>query len=152
MIKKLTKLFLVLGVILFSSLIFSCKTKFFEVVEGKFVCDKEEFYGELELYRISEKEFVNSNGLNVFKIDYGRGYQYYSVSLYVIFQNTEEKVYLDFKNLEVKEMRKVGLRHYFWLDEDGHMLCPRKSNVLVTYKTDDFNIIGSFYQKDLEGE
>ena len=56
MVKKLTKLFLVLGVILFSSLIFSCKTKFFEVVEGKFVCNEKEFYGELELYRISEKE------------------------------------------------------------------------------------------------
>ena len=52
--------------ILFSSLIFSCKTKSFEVVEGKFVCDKEEFYGELELHRISEKEFVNSNDLNSF--------------------------------------------------------------------------------------
>ena len=145
MVKKLTKLFLVLGVILFSSLIFSCKTKSFEVVEGKFVCDKEEFYGELELHRISEKEFVNSNDLNVFKIDYGRGYQYYSVSLYVIFQDTEEKVYLDFKNLEVEEMRKITFKNYFWLDEDGHMLYPSKSNVLVTYKTDDFHIIGSFH-------
>ena len=152
MIKKLTKLFLVSGVILFSSLIFSCKTKSFEVVEGKFVCNEKEFYGELELYRISEKEFVNSNGINVFKIDYGRGYQYYSVSLYVIFQNTEEKVYLDFKNLEVEEMRKITFKNYFWLDEDGHMLYPSKLNVLVTYKTDDFNIIGSFYQKDLGGE
>ena len=149
MIKKLTKLFLVLGVILFSSLIFSCKTKSFEVVEGKFVCNEKEFYGELELYRISEKEFVNSNELNVFKIDYGRGYQYYSVSLYVIFQNTEEKVYLDFKNLEVEEMRKITFKNYFWLDEDGHMLYPSKSNVLVTYKTDDFDVIGEFYKNKI---
>lgn len=161
MVKKLTKLFLVLGVILFSSLIFSCKTKSFEVVEGKFVCNEKEFYGELELYRISEKEeifnFLDSikyqeeisNGLNVFKIDYGRGYQYYSVSLYVIFQDTEEKVYLDFKNLEVEEMRKITFKNYFWLDEDGRMLYPSKSNVLVTYKTDNFYVTGSFYQKDL---
>ena len=46
-------------------------------------------------------------------------------------------------------MRKITFKNYFWLDEDGRMLYPSKSNVLVTYKTDNFYVTGSFYQKDL---
>ena len=70
---KIKKLFLVLGVILFSLVISGCTSNSFEIEEGIYICDSYDYYGELELKKISENEFVNSNGLNVFKVNYDGG-------------------------------------------------------------------------------
>jgi|GEM_PF-6446038 len=88
---KIKKLFLVLGVILFSLVISGCTLNSFEIEEGIYICNSYDYYGELELKKISENEFVNSNGLNVFKVNYDGEYEYYLINVYVTPVNQDKK-------------------------------------------------------------
>ena len=66
-----------------------------------------DYYGELKIEKISEKEFMNSNGLNVFKVNYDGEYKYYLINVYIKPVSQDEKMYLDFHNLETEEMPKI---------------------------------------------
>lgn len=144
---KIKKLFLVLGVILFSLVISGCASNSFGIEEGIYVCDSDEYYGELELKKISENEFVNSNGLNVFKVHHDGKYKYYLINAYIIPVNQEEKIYLNFHNLETEEMHKITFKKYYFIDKDSHMINPNKEFISITYTADNINFANSFYKK-----
>ena len=145
---KIKKLFLVLGVILFSLVISGCTSNSFEIEEGIYICDSYDYYGELELKKISENEFVNSNGLNVFKVNYDGEYRFYLINVYVIPVNQEEKIYLDFHNLETEEMHKITFTKYYFVDKDGHMIDPNKEFISITYINENISLAESFYKKN----
>ena len=145
---KIKKLFLVLGVILFSLVISGCTSNSFEIEEGIYICDSHDYYGELELKKISENEFVNSNGLNVFKVNYDGEYRFYLINVYVIPVNQEEKIYLDFHNLETEEMHKITFTKYYFVDKDGHMIDPNKEFISITYINENISLANSFYKKN----
>lgn len=145
---KIKKLFLVLGVILFSLVISGCTSNSFEIEEGIYICDSYDYYGELELKKISENEFVNSNGLNVFKVNYDGEYRFYLINVYVIPVNQEEKIYLDFHNLETEEMHKITFTKYYFVDKDGHMIDPNKEFISITYINENISLANSFYKKN----
>lgn len=145
---KIKKLFLVLGVILFSLVISGCTSNSFEIEEGIYICNSYDYYGELELKKISENEFVNSNGLNVFKVNYDGEYRFYLINVYVIPVNQEEKIYLDFHNLEIEEMHKITFTKYYFVDKDGHMIDPNKEFISITYINENISLANSFYKKN----
>lgn len=145
---KIKKLFLVLGVILFSLVISGCTSNSFEIEEGIYICNSYDYYGELELKKISENEFVNSNGLNVFKVNYDGEYRFYLINVYVIPVNQEEKIYLDFHNLETEEMHKITFTKYYFVDKDGHMIDPNKEFISITYINENISLANSFYKKN----
>lgn len=145
---KIKKLFLVLGVILFSLVISGCTSNSFEIEEGIYICNSYDYYGELELKKISENEFVNSNGLNVFKVNYDGEYRFYLINVYVIPVNQEEKIYLDFHNLETEEMHKITFTKYYFVDKDGHMIDPNKEFISITCINENISLANSFYKKN----
>lgn len=145
---KIKKLFLVLGVILFSLVISGCTSNSFEIEEGIYICNSYDYYGELELKKISENEFVNSNGLNVFKVNYDGEYKYYLINVYVIPVIQDEKIYLDFHNLETEEMHKITFTKYYFVDKDGHMIDPNKEFISITYINENISLANSFYKKN----
>lgn len=145
---KIKKLFLVLGVILFSLVISGCTLNSFEIEEGIYICNSYDYYGELELKKISENEFVNSNGLNVFKVNYDGEYEYYLINVYVTPVNQDKKIYLDFHNLETEEMHKITFKKYYFVDEDNNMIDPNKDFISITYTIDNINFAKSFYKKN----
>lgn len=124
-----------------------CESNSFEIEEGIYICDSYDYYGELEIKKISEKEFINSNGLNVFKVNYDGDYKYYLINVYVKPVSQDEKIYLDFHNLETEEIPKITFKYYYFVDEDSNMIDPNKDFISITYTIDDINIAKSFYKK-----
>lgn len=145
---KIKKLFLMLGVILFILVTTGCTSNSLEIKEGRYVCNGNEYYGEFELNIISEDEFINANGVNVFKVDYDGEYRYYSINAYIIPINKEEKVYLNFNNLEKEDLHKITFKKYYFVDQHGHMIDPNEQFINIMYITDDISVINSFYIKD----
>lgn len=152
MIKRFNKVFLMLGVILLSLTLTSCIEKEkFELEEGVYICDYIghsspdyiDFYGELEIHEISEEEFTKAEGLNVLEVED----RYYSVSLFIIYPNTEEKIYLDFQDLKTQEIRKITFNNYYFYNEIG-MIHPQGNWMNVQYKTDTIDIGSQFVKKD----
>lgn len=131
----------------FALCLVGCESNSFEIEEGIYICDSYDYYGELEIKKISEKEFINSNGLNVFKVNYDGDYKYYLINVYVKPVSQDEKIYLDFHNLETEEIPKITFKKYYFVDEDSNMIDPNKDFISITYTIDDINIAKSFYKK-----
>ena len=146
MIKKINKLFVIFSVILFGFMFSSCASNSYEIKEGIYICDVDEYFGKIELNKISEEEFVSSNGLNVFKVKYDGKYKYFSIIVYVTLINNEEKISLNFNNLESKELPKISFDYYYFVDEDGHMINIHNQFISISYVDDNINIINDFYQ------
>ena len=134
--------------LVFGSCLVGCESNSFEIEEGIYICDSYDYYGELEIKKISEKEFINSNGLNVFKVNFDGDYKYYLINVYVIPVNQEEKIYLDFHNLETEEMHKITFTKYYFVDKDGHMIDPNKEFISITYINENISLANSFYKKN----
>lgn len=145
---KIKKLFLALGVILFSLVISGCTSNSFEIEQGIYICNSYDYYGELELKKISENEFKNSNGLNVFKVNYDGEYKYYLINFYVIPVNQDEKIYLEFHNLETEEMHKITFKKNYFVDEDSNMIDLNKDFISITYINENISLAESFYKKN----
>ena len=133
--------------LVFGLCLVGCESNSFEIEEGIYICDSYDYYGELEIKKISEKEFINSNGLNVFKMNYDGDYKYYLINVYVKPVNQDEKIYLHFHNLETEEIHKITFKKYYFVDEDNNMIDPNKYFVSITYTIDNINFAKSFYKK-----
>lgn len=142
--KRFNKVFLMWGVILLSLTLTSCiERKKLELEEGVYICDYIDFYGELEIHEISEEEFTKAKGLNVLEVKD----RYYSVSLFIIYPNTEERIYLDFQDLKTQEIRKITFNNYYFYSEMG-TIYPQGNWMTVHYKTDTIDIGSQFIKKD----
>ena len=152
MIKRFNKVFLMLGMILLSLTLTSCiEREKLELEEGVYIRNYighsapgyVDFYGELEIHEISEEEFTKAKGLNVLEVED----RYYSVSLFIIYPNTEERIYLDFQDLKTEVIRKVTFNKYYFCNEIG-MIYPQGNRMNVQYKTDTIDIGSQFVKKD----
>ena len=141
------KIFASMFLLVFGLCLTGCESNSFEIEEGIYICNSYDYYGELEIKKISEKEFINSNGLNVFKVNYDGDYKYYLINVYVKPVSQDEKIYLDFHNLETEEIPKITFKYYYFVDEDSNMIDPNKDFISITYTIDDINIAKSFYKK-----
>lgn len=141
------KILVSLFLLVFGLCLTGCESNLIKIEEGIYICNSYDYYGELELKKISENEFVNSNGLNVFKVNYDGEYEYYLINVYVKPVSQEEKIYLDFHNLETEEIPKITFKKYYFVDEYSNMIDPNKDFISITYTIDDINIAKSFYKK-----
>ena len=141
------KILVSIFLLVFGLCLVGCESNSFEIEEGIYICDSYDYYGELEIKKISEKEFINSNGLNVFKVNYDEDYKYYLINVYVKPVSRDEKIYLDFHNLETEEIPKITFKKYYFVDEHSNMIDPNKDFISITYTIDDINITKSFYKK-----
>ena len=142
------KILVSIFLLVFGLCLVGCESNSFEIEEGIYICDSYDYYGELEIKKISEKEFISSNGLNVFKVNYDGDYKYYLINVYVIPVNQEEKIYLDFHNLETEEMHKITFTKYYFVDKYGHMIDPNKEFISITYINENISLANSFYKKN----
>ncbi|MGM9969283.1 MAG: hypothetical protein ACI35S_02690 [Anaeroplasma sp.] len=147
MIRKFSKLFLFFVVILFSIMFSGCTSNSFEIKNGTYICNADEYFGELDLKKISEEEFVGSNGLNVFRVNYDGEYRFFSINLYVTPINKEEKINLNFNNLEIEELHKITYNYYYFVDKDGQMININEEFISISYISDNVIIINDFYKK-----
>ena len=141
------KILVSIFLLVFGLCLVGCESNSFEIEEGIYICDSYDYYGELEIKKISEKEFINSNGLNVFKMNYDGDYKYYLINVYVKPVNQDEKIYLDFHNLETEEIPKITFKKYYFVDEDNNMIDPNKYFISITYTIDNINFAKSFFKK-----
>ena len=141
------KILVSLFLLVFGLCLTGCESNSIKIEEGIYICSSYDYYGELELKKISENEFVNFNGLNVFKVNYDGEYEYYLINVYVKPVSQEEKIYLDFHNLETEEIPKITFKKYYFVDEYSNMIDPNKDFISITYTIDDINIAKSFYKK-----
>lgn len=123
-----------------------------KIDDGIYVCNREDFYGELEIKQITEDDFNNANGLNVFKMSARKGYKYYSIVLSVVFSNTEEKIFLDFLDLEAYEEYRYSVIPFnsslfcYFYDKNA-LVHPYDECINIDYSTDDHIISGDFYKQ-----
>ena len=141
------RLLVSLFLLVFGLCLVGCESNSIKIEEGIYICNSYDYYGELELKKISENEFVNSNGLNVFKVNYDEEYEYYLINVYVSPVNQEEKIYLDFYNLETEEISKITFKKYYFVDENSNMIDPNKDFISITYTIDNITLAKSFYKK-----
>ena len=150
--KRFNKVFLMWGVILLSLTLTSCiERKKLELEEGVYICDYIghsspdyiDFYGELEIHEISEEEFTKAKGLNVLEVEN----RYYSVNLFIIYPNTEERIYLDFQDSKTEVIHRAGIEEYGFYSEMG-TIYPQGNWMTVHYKTDTIDIGSLFIKKD----
>ena len=141
------KILLSVFLLVFGLCLVGCESNSFEIEEGIYICDSYDYYGELEIKKISENEFINSNGLNVFKMNYDGDYKYYLINVYVKPVSQDEKIYLDFHNLETEEIPKITFKKYYFVDEDSNIIDPNKDFISITYTIDNINFAKSFYKK-----
>ena len=141
------KILVSLFLLVFGLCLTGCESNSIKIEEGIYICNSHDYYGELELKKISENEFVNFNGLNVFKVNYDGEYEYYLINVYVTPVNQEEKIYLDFYNLETEEIPKITFKKYYFVDENSNMIDPNKDFISITYTIDNINFAKSFYKK-----
>lgn len=138
--------------LVFGLCLIGCESNSFEIKEGIYICDSYDYYGELEIKKISENEFIHSNGLNVFKVNYDGDYKYYLINVYVKPVSQDEKIYLDFHNLETEEIPKITFKKYYFVDEDSNMIDPNKDFISITYINENISLAESFYKKIIGGK
>ena len=150
--KKIFIILIVLGVMLFCILILGYIPTIVKIDDGIYVCNREDFYAELEIKQITEDVFNNANGLNVFKMSDRKGYKYYSIVLSVVFSNTEEKIFLDFLDLEAYEEYRYSvipfnssLFCYFY--GKNALVHPYDEYINIDYSANDHIISGNFYKQ-----
>lgn len=144
--KKLFIILIVLGVMLFCILIPGCVPKIAKIDDGIYVCNSEDFYGELEIKQITEDDFNNANGLNVFKMSARKGYKYYSIVLSVVFSNTEEKKFLDFLDLETYEENRISFIFCYFHNKNA-LVSPCDKYIYIAYTIEDYRISDDFYKQ-----
>lgn len=150
--KKLFIIFIVLGVMLFCILILGYIPTIVKIADGIYVCNREDFYGELEIKQITEDDFNNANGLNVFKMSGRMGCKYYSIVLSVVFSNTEEKMFLDFLDLETYEESRYSVIPFnssifcYFYDKNA-LVKPCGNHFYVDYMINDYRFYDDFYKQ-----
>lgn len=148
------KIYIILCVILFSILLTSCSSIaeiiFYDdnLVAGKYVMtykatNGETASGELNVVKISRKEYEKSNGENVVKYPKGNikknKFKYFRITGYIIKLGEEEKTVIEFKNAEIEARHRIVNIYYYFVMENFRM-SPHNDSIKIDY----FNSLDSY--------
>ena len=147
MVKKISVICLVLGVLLLSLLASSCVTaERYRLDEGTYICEYGTFYGELEIEEITEREYEDKYRRNCLRTNYGKKYKYYSAVLYIIDKDTKNKTYLDLNYMEMGRIDKTITAQYYFSNENA-TITPSKDCMNVIYNSSSLSFTYNFYRK-----
>ena len=166
--KLLKKIVIFICVLLFSLFPVGCTEKKDYLGEGGlYIADAYDYnngyayYAEVSLTRISEAEYNERNGINVFAEHIDRNglnkfrnieQRYYLIEAYVIMKKDDEEkktIYLNFENLQVEKLYRMFDPYIIYVDNNGNIFDPFDRSVSIEYKYNDFEFRATIYQKSV---
>lgn len=155
---NLKKIFLIFGVLLFSLVMFfliilfafyieATKKGNVKLTEGIYICDSTSLYGVIDVREISEFEFNQANGINVVTFFKENEQKYFSLNFYILFDNSKDVVFLEFKDLEVVEDEKFGPNIFSFCDSNNNFIVPYDGKISISYNDGLQSIHNSFIKK-----